>query len=545
MIFNDRIMKRIIYSLLLSLCGLVGMAQTGELMRIYLDKECYLAGEDLWIKVCVDDEVYPGNSMSRVAYVEICDTAKVHVQAKVDLRGGVGWARVSLPQTMHSGIYQLTTYTRYMRNLNSDSFPRKYVAVLNTRGASEEDHFDLVDSIADVKTASGTSVGSASLKGDKKMYGVREKVSLSWSSMLDAKELTLSVFRKDCMVNLPQAPKSVLASASSDQRWIAECEGHIVTGKLESTEYPEDLTAQLSCVGKSVRIFEGARRENGIFRFYTHGVNNQQDIVLSSRSLHQNKSYRMQIVSPFEERLPQALPSLSCHYEDSELIARSIALQLTQAMPKGVLSKELEDVVYGQPASKSYNLDEYVRFGTLRECIVEFVMGVSVQKENKQEIIRLLKDDYRDYNMFSALVLIDGVVFPNHTEFLEYDARRIHYIHQYRGNYTIGGNVYGGILSVITHRGTLSDVRISNDLQMLAYEFPQNRPSFDMPLYDEVNKMSRKPDFRHTMYWNPSVEGQSSVEFYTSDLEGKYIAVLQGITGEGKKIEEHWEFEVK
>ena len=60
-------------------------------------------------------------------------------------------------------------------------------------------------------------------------------------------------------------------------------------------------------------------------------------------------------------------------------------------------------------------------------------------------------------------------------------------------------NVYGGILSVITHRGTLSDVRISNDLQMLAYEFPQNRPSFDMPLYDEVNKMSRKPDFRHTM----------------------------------------------
>ena len=43
MIFNDRIMKRIIYSLLLSLCGLVGMAQTGELMRIYLDKECYLA----------------------------------------------------------------------------------------------------------------------------------------------------------------------------------------------------------------------------------------------------------------------------------------------------------------------------------------------------------------------------------------------------------------------------------------------------------------------------------------------------------------------
>ena len=81
---------------------------------------------------------------------------------------------------------------------------------------------------------------------------------------------------------------------------------------------------------------------------------------------------------------------------------------------------------------------------------------------------------------------------------------------------------------------------------MLSYEFPQNRPVFAMPDYnDEARKVSRQPDFRHTMYWEPSVTGKTGVEFYTSDLEGVYVATLQGVDAEGKKIEVKWEFEVK
>ena len=47
------------------------------------------------------------------------------------------------------------------------------------------------------------------------------------------------------------------------------------------------------------------------------------------------------------------------------------------------------------------------------------------------------------------------------------------------------------------------------------------------------------------MYWNPSVEGLEEVEFYTSDLEGTYVATLQGILEDGKKVEVKCEFEVK
>ena len=539
------VMRRMVFLLVLNLFWVTGFSQSAELMRIYTDKDCYLAGEELWIKVSLDDDVLPGNRLSHVAYVEICDTAQVRAQGKIALTQGEGWACIRLPQTMHSGMYQLTAYTRYMRNLKAECFPRKYIAVLNTFGSSEEDNLVVNDSAVFHKSDVIHSAESEWMKGNKNVFGFREKVTLEWSSHLaEARELVLSVVRKDCDVELPE-----LVSASfepvKDKRWLPECEGHIVKARLEGDVHAEAVLAQLSCVGKEISLFEGKREEKGVYSFYTNGVNNQQDIVLSAVS-NEGQAFRMKIETPFVEFLPRQIPDLYCQYEDSALIARSIALQLEQAMPKAVLPKVLEKTIYGQLPDKTYNLDEYVRFNTVKECIVEFVMGVTMDKMNDRMVLKMLLEDGKDYNVVPALVLVDGVAFHDHSEVLAYNAHNIHYIHQYRGNYTLAETVYGGILSLVTHRGTMPDMRIDSDMQMMTYEFPQYHPVFAMPDYgNEKSKASRRPDFRHTMYWEPSATGKTSLEFYTSDLAGKYVATLQGVDANGKKIEVKWEFEVR
>ena len=536
-------MRRILLGMMLSLCVLTSMAQSSDLMRIYTDKDCYLAGEKLWIKVNVDHEALPGNAISRVAYVEICDTAQVYVQGKVALQQGAGWACIHLPQTMHSGVYQLTAYTRYMRNCQSESYPRKYVAVLNTLGSSEKDD-RVINDLASVEDNASKSLDMG-MKGDKSSYGLREKVSLSWPSQLaDAKELVLSVVRKDCAVNLP-ALESQLPVKENGAHWLPECEGHIVTARIEGEDLPDEALTQLSCVGKEMKLFEGQQKKKGVYQFFTYGVNDRQDVVLTALA-DDGKTYRMEMETPFAENLPVSVPNLVCQYEDSALVDRSVALQLSQAMPKVVLQKEVEEMIYGRLPDKTYNLDEYVRFNTVQECIVEFVMGISISKENGKNTIRMLDGNSKNYNLFPVLVLVDGVAFNDHSEVLGYNARQLHYIHQYRGDYFLGDSYYGGILSLITHRGMLTDIRMHEHMQMMGYEFPQERPAFEMPLYEDAeSRMSRRPDFRHTMYWNPSLEGKSGVEFYTSDLQGEYVAVLQGVGADGKKIDLKWEFEVK
>ena len=275
-------MKKAIYLILFSLCWVVSMAQQVELMRIYTDKNCYLAGEDLWVKVNLDDDVLPGNIMSQVAYVEICDTAQIRAQGKIALTDGVGWACIRLPQTMHSGIYQLTAYTQYMRNLKTDGFPRKYIAVVNARVSSDEDHWVANDSTDYVQEAIPFKRKNSLLVGDKEVYGLREKVSLKWSSYFaEAKELTLSVFRKDCEVTLPK-PEVAFPEPAKGERWVTECEGHIVTATAMEDSLPDHVLAQLSCLGKELKVFEGKREGNKRYGFYTHDVNGRQDVVLSA-----------------------------------------------------------------------------------------------------------------------------------------------------------------------------------------------------------------------------------------------------------------------
>ena len=123
-------MKRVIFCIIGWVLVLGLHAQIVENMRIYTDKDCYVAGEDLWIKVCVTDSLSRGSVLSKVAYVEISDTKLVYAQGKIDLQNGNGWGRIRLPQVMHTGAYQLTAYTRYMRNYPMACFPKKYIACL-------------------------------------------------------------------------------------------------------------------------------------------------------------------------------------------------------------------------------------------------------------------------------------------------------------------------------------------------------------------------------------------------------------------------------
>jgi hypothetical protein len=57
----------------------------------------------------------------------------------------------------------------------------------------------------------------------------------------------------------------------------------------------------------------------------------------------------------------------------------------------------------------------------------------------------------------------------------------------------------------------------------------------------ESAKNSMKPDFRHTLYWNPFIESTTNqpvnLSFYTSDLSGKFKVTVEGITTDGKMIQ--------
>jgi len=61
---------------------------------------------------------------------------------------------------------------------------------------------------------------------------------------------------------------------------------------------------------------------------------------------------------------------------------------------------------------------------------------------------------------------------------------------------------------------------------------------FISPNYRGALKLDTKPDYRSTIYWNPSVttnveKGEATFYFFAADSETTYRVVVEGVTARG------------
>ena len=134
---------------------------------------------------------------------------------------------------------------------------------------------------------------------------------------------------------------------------------------------------------------------------------------------------------------------------------------------------DYDDGVFGTRPYLTYNLDEYRQFLTVREVLLEYVECVVNKKIRGVPHLIVRTKQSLDDNSWSSLVLIDGMPVNDIGRLLDYDARRVHRINIYNGQYTFGNSVYNGILSFVTRSGQLTNYPVEPTMQYLVYEFPE------------------------------------------------------------------------
>ena len=196
------------------------------------------------------------------------------------------------------------------------------------------------------------------------------------------------------------------------------------------------------------------------------------------------------MINPFEALLPRNLPHLVFHYKRSEVESRSKDMQRHQIAitpvkrelqlgdhaddtAEDVVPLGYDETIFGIKPDLSYNLDEYRQFLTIREVLLEYVVYVSNRTINGVPKLIVRKEDAAYDTSSPTLVLIDGMPVIDTERLLNYDARRIHHINIYSGQYTFGNGVYNGILSFVTRSGRLTNYPTEPNMQYLVYEFPE------------------------------------------------------------------------
>lgn len=395
---------------------------------IETDRQWYLAGEAMNVSITTDDAL--------IAYAELCDTNSLLAAATTHLNKGKGSTTIELPSNLHSGYYVLSVYTRDNANVTN-----KLVAIINPLHKNKDDDIEWVQD----DSCWVTGVGESDLINNKTID-------------------------------------------------VRETEGHIIKARIRNiyggnTFKDNQITPSLSIIGKQIHYFEGKMINDTTAVFYTNGINGKQPLVLSAIS-STGATLPIEMINPFEALLPRNLPHLVFHYKRSEVESRSMDMQRhqiaitptkrelqlgdhTDDTAEDVVPLDYDETVFGIKPDLSYNLDEYRQFLTIREVLLEYVVYVSNRTINGVSKLIVRKEDAAYDTSSPTLVLIDGMPVIDTERLLNYDARRIHHINIYSGQYTFGNGVYNGILSFVTRSGRLTNYPTEPNMQYLVYEFPK------------------------------------------------------------------------
>jgi hypothetical protein len=143
--------------------------------------------------------------------------------------------------------------------------------------------------------------------------------------------------------------------------------------------------------------------------------------------------------------------------------------------------------------------------------------------------------------------MVDGVPIFDMNKVIAYNPLKIKKAEVVTRKYFINTLAADGILSYSTYKGDLDGFQFDPGTIELSYDGLQLAREFYSPQYiSQEQKQSRLPDYRNVLYWSPQITGNNAtLSFYTSDVKGKYVAVVQGIDADGKAGYSTTQFEVK
>jgi hypothetical protein len=578
--------KQVIFSLLFVAYSLIGWSQyvvksPTELEslkklpqeKVYLDHTgpVVFAGEYLYYALyCFNAQSNKLTNISKLGYVALVNDKKEFLfEHKLKMDGGLGQGDFFISTDIPSGTYKLLGYTQWMKNNGVAQVFKDDIVIINPYLADQSNLLGSTNTSSDlnenVKDRNSRMIDSStvSFSIDKANYNQREKVKLSlknYKGYLGNGAYTIKVINKSHLVkNLFMDAKSYadayfnvdkqIKQQVGDSLFLPEQRGELFFGRVTdaNNEPVADKPVVISIPGKEFLLKFSRTDDDGNFYSYL-----RKDYKVSTAVVQvEDEATKYDIKKGDIGNLDISDLSFDRYTfsaKDKEaIIARSIRNQIEnhyfQVKPDSVLQGDPIDPFDGG-TPETLLLDDYTRFPTFEETVVEIVNNAGYRSGGKGNDYVKVAQDYETYdeefNDFSSIILIDGVFIPNHETIRTYDARNIEKISLIRDKFRLGGVDYQGIVSVETFDGNYLEMHNYENSAVINIKKPEPVKNYYNQRYDlEDIRFSRIPDYRSLLFWKPHLiidKNSYEFEFYTSDVTGEYEIMLNGFTSYGKPI---------
>jgi hypothetical protein len=232
---------------------------------------------------------------------------------------------------------------------------------------------------------------------------------------------------------------------------------------------------------------------------------------------------------------------------EDAIAQRTVALQIENAyfeLKKDSVLQVQDRQPFFHPLEKTYVLDEYSRFPTLKETIIEVVKEMYFTRKRDKYEIHLRNTTMNNEQLGQALILVDGLLIQDHDELFAYGAKYIEKVDLIYEPYVYGPKTFSGLANFTTKLKDFETNAKGSYIQKVDLGQSQSRKIYSSPDYSQAK--SRIPDYRHQLLWIPDLsEKMRDVIFYTSDISGEFIIEIQGFTQTGTPISFTTSFKVK
>jgi len=196
----------------------------------------------------------------------------------------------------------------------------------------------------------------------------------------------------------------------------------------------------------------------------------------------------------------------------------------------------LEDEAGG--ADVVVTIDKFIAFPNMEEVIREIIPSLTQRKQGGTSQVRvfLYGSDYD--SKADPLYVIDGLMTRDTEYFMSLKPSNlitIKVIREFNKLTTMGPIAANGI--VFVHSKTPDPARVRASSHFIAAQ-GVSRPIALKTIDHSGDFDSHAPDFRSTLYWNPSIKtdkaGKATISFYASDDTGPVTVSILGLTLDGR-----------
>jgi|TARA_R100000479_G_scaffold130736_1_gene68746 hypothetical protein len=578
--------KILIYTiLLLAVLNTGGFAQTNvstslqktesypvpeEAVFVHINSSLFFVGEYVYYKVYVNNlKTENLSKVSKIVYLELINENKEPVlKHKIQLVSGIGQGDFFIPTTIPSGNYKVVSYTTNMLAKASDNYFHQDVSIINPYRGNQNAISKNRSSTSEVdktpKRVTETSITENQellrINTDKKNYSKRSPVSLKIEKVGNEKlsgNYSVSVRKIDTISHAPLQYttnyKSIYNDSNSKikpsqkQFILPELRGELLTGKIVSKTNNKNFDKQ--------KVALSIPGDNYIFKI--SNVDAEGNFYFNIDKPYVNNTVLLQVIGDNEakfdievnKQLPISFKNLEFNQffitpeMENMIVERSVYNQIEngyyRVKPDTIKTIPADTSIY-KKRSTVYNLDEYTRFPTIPETMVEIVNDAWITNRNGKNVFFVRNKENSLPTNQPALLLVDGLFVQDHEILVNYNSNKVKSISIVQDKYYFGSQTFQGIVFVETIDGDFYE-NISRDyIKKIDIQPAQRKKQYFNQIYTDRNdETSQIPDYRRQLLWLPElkVEGETKeFTFYTSDLPGVFEINLQGFTKEGKPV---------